>query len=422
MVGKRTWQFGASAGLALLIIAGFAPASPAETTRITPGKTLSANAADPFEGTFSNSQLTLTLKKQGNGYTGTAVLDGQQLRVRAEKVNDTTIEGTYDFEGTAYPFRAEVRGDTMTLRADGETISLSRRGSSAGADTKAPAANNPALRAGEFYEPVLGLKVFAPKGWKGTRTGGALLFGSDTISGLILVFPHDYTTTQELKQAARAGIQEEHFSLHIAGDFKPFESNGIAAEVEGIAEVTPIKGYTIGLTTKVGTGVVIVALVESGQYSPAYAGYAEEVARGVRFSVPKLPEFVKDWQQQLRGAQLQFLYSYFSNSPNPTNNGYKNFGSDSQTTRIQLFPDGQFTFRDSNRLSIDSSGEGYAGSVSTSGKDGGSGKWDVTADGNTPILRLKFDNGNVYEYRIEYRDRKLFLNGRRYFWTKIGED
>ncbi len=86
-----------------------------------------AGAADPFAGTFSGGGLTLTLRRSGDGYTGSATSEGTTYRVVAQRTGQM-LTGSYEGNGMALPFQAMVQGDVMQLAAGGGTYTLQRQG------------------------------------------------------------------------------------------------------------------------------------------------------------------------------------------------------------------------------------------------------------------------------------------------------
>lgn len=87
---------------------------------------VSQGGGDPWTGTFSNSQLTLTLRRQGAGYEGTAEVNGQSFPVTAQ-ADGAGLAGSYrDTDGTTYGLSLTRNGDGVTLVVDGVTVQLAR--------------------------------------------------------------------------------------------------------------------------------------------------------------------------------------------------------------------------------------------------------------------------------------------------------
>ena len=83
------------------------------------------NAADPYAGTFTNGEVTITLSRQGQGYGGIAIYQGAQFPLQAQLMGDR-ISGMYQVQGQALPFQAQVQGDLMMLATSDGTVQLQR--------------------------------------------------------------------------------------------------------------------------------------------------------------------------------------------------------------------------------------------------------------------------------------------------------
>ena len=87
---------------------------------------------------------------------------------------------------------------------------------------------------------------------------------------------------------------------------------------------------------------------------------------------------------------------------------------------IDLCEEGWFNFRSSSFTSI-TGGAAVSGNVIGQGK--GNGQWEVGENrSGQPILILRFHGGDVKEYVLSYPDRKMHLDGYRYFHTWTGEN
>jgi len=86
-----------------------------------------AAAADPYVGTFSDGNVTITLSRSAQGYTGVATAQGQQMPLVAQNAGDR-ISGSYQMNGVALPFQAMVQGNAMVLATNDGTLQLQRTG------------------------------------------------------------------------------------------------------------------------------------------------------------------------------------------------------------------------------------------------------------------------------------------------------
>jgi hypothetical protein len=82
--------------------------------------------ADPFVGSFSGDNLTLTLQGANNTYTGEMNFGGQTFPVQAT-ANGTTLTGTFSSGGNTFNFTATLQDTALTLVSDGSTFNLQKQ-------------------------------------------------------------------------------------------------------------------------------------------------------------------------------------------------------------------------------------------------------------------------------------------------------
>ncbi|MEQ8415928.1 MAG: hypothetical protein RIB71_15725 [Imperialibacter sp.] len=263
-----------------------------------------------------------------------------------------------------------------------------------------------AQQTGVVDYPTLGIRFTIPDGWKGAESGEVFLMGSDTQPGLIILMTHQESQIQNLKTQAEAGLVDEGISLQKAGDFEKVGSEGIGAEFSGNIQGTQAKAYIAAVVNPFGTGVTVVAATDVPNYSSLYKQLAKEVAGSLQFSQPKEPPVTEEWRQTLQGAKLTYLDSYSSS-------GFDSYGGYSDHEEILLCGT-RFTFYKNSRMSIDTGGA-YASSLD---KSNNAGNWTVTTNASgVPLLHLQYDNGDVSDFELEYKETKTYLNGYRYFRT-----
>jgi hypothetical protein len=231
---------------------------------------------------------------------------------------------------------------------------------------------------------------------------------SNATPGLILMMNNEYTTLEEMRQEAQAGINDgQGTALSPVAGLSNLSNTALAGVFKGTLEGTPVKAYVIGLLNPNGSGVSIMSVTTPEQYGEAHQQAAEALYRSVAFYKPKVPPVVDQWRQNLQDVRLTYMSSYSSNS-------YGSYGGSNSKTVIDLCAQGYFTYYRSSSLSIDVGGA----FGNSSGQDDGQGKWQVVANAsNQPVLRLNFDNGEVYEYVLSMDGNKTMLNGNRYFRT-----
>jgi hypothetical protein len=261
--------------------------------------------------------------------------------------------------------------------------------------------------------PNLGISFTIPSGWVGQENQSGYLMGSYTDPGIILVMPHQTKDLNQLKGEATQGVHDDQgTSLMPDGPVQDFSNNGIEAFYQGTVGYQPAKAYAVGLINQYGTGVTIIAMTTTDQFSELHKNLAREVAGSVHFSKPVITESKSGWGDMLKNARLTYMHSYSSNTG--SYGGYTTGGGFSDKEVIDLCAQGYFNHSSSSSLSIDTGGA--FGHSSDSGQ--GSGTWKVIVNTQgQDVLQLNFYNGEVYEYVLSLEDNKTFLNGRRFFRT-----
>jgi hypothetical protein len=386
---------------------------------------------DPFVGTFAGGGLTLKLEKSADGYSGSALSEGQTLAVKAQQLNANTIQGTYSYLGLDLPFQAQIQGNQMTLvTSAGESYSLTRQGSQSQAATaqkkaaeatgSTNAGSKMALAPGEVGDPYLGLKFEAPAGWMSQKTEVGYVLGSQTQKGFIAVLLHQFSSVEQLRAEAQKGIAEEGTMMQLDGTVQNFGNNGVSASFAGIMENQAAKAHAIGLVSPFGGGITILAAVEKASFTDEYKKLAESIARSTHFFKPEAPPVTpvtKEWRETLAGARLTYLWSYYSGGGVDGS-----YAGGSQKTIIDLCAQGYFNYADNNQMAVDGGfGSGYNASGYSGGSNKGNGEWEVSMGGQQPILRLKFYDGRVHEYVLSYTDKKTYLDDKRFFRTYAGD-
>jgi hypothetical protein len=91
-----------------------------------PANPLGGNTADPFVGSFSGDNLTLTLQGANNTYTGELNFNGQPFPVQAT-ANGTNLTGTFSSGDSKFNFTATLQDTALTLVSDGSTFNLTKQ-------------------------------------------------------------------------------------------------------------------------------------------------------------------------------------------------------------------------------------------------------------------------------------------------------
>lgn len=271
-----------------------------------------------------------------------------------------------------------------------------------------------AQQTGKVDYPNLGISFTIPDGWVGQETDGGFMVGHYTIPGLILLSPHEVRTLEDMKREASMGMSDGvTIDLRLSAAIKTLAANAISAEYTGTIQGQSARAVAIGLINTEGSGVNIIAMSTTGEFSPALETAAMDIYRSLVLKKADTGDLIRQWKDGLANSRLTYMESYNST---PSYDGGIGGGMNSKTV-IDLCREGYFNY--SSQGSISLGGDGISGS--SSGSNRGNGTWSIEAQTGEAVLVLRFHNGEVKSYSLDYRDDKVFLNGTRFFRTTSGE-
>ncbi|MDN5205689.1 hypothetical protein QQ008_30170 [Fulvivirgaceae bacterium BMA10] len=268
----------------------------------------------------------------------------------------------------------------------------------------------------EFQE--LGLSFDIPEGWLGQLDGEHVLLGSHSQAGLMIAFENNSKTVSELKQIALQGFEIKGAYLDPVGDIVIKNAKRVEGMYQGMFNNNLVKCYAIGLINELGSGMTILMLAKSTEFTDAQKAAADELAGSVKFFQSNDSELTVQWKNRIMGRQLKYMYSLVDYDINGEG------GSSSRDILIDLCHNGQFTYYSNSNISVDTGDEGidtgdaevYRGSTFSNSTNDSRGTFQIYSYDNEAVLELTFENGEVYEYDLSYESEDaILLNEIRYF-------
>ncbi len=249
----------------------------------------------------------------------------------------------------------------------------------------------------EFKE--LGLSFDLPQGWNGQLYEDKIILGHYAIPGMILLTENPINNAKEMKALAMQGITEEGIVFKPVSEFKLISPNRVEGFYQGYFNGTEVKVFVIGLINGLGKGVNIIILTEFGKFTNQHIAAANELATSVKFYQSKDSATTLNWKNKIAGMKLKYMN---------THGGVTGF---STAKSLDLCSDGSFYYYGNDHSSFDSgSGFGYANS-----NNEGQGKYSIHSAVNQAFLSLKFNSGDVYEFKLSSELGKTYLDDDRYF-------
>ena len=281
-----------------------------------------------------------------------------------------------------------------------------------------------AQQTGDIFYDQLGIGFTIPAGWVGQEANGMYLMGSHTIPGLLLVMPQESPSVESLKTDLSNGYTDAMgTNLMPVDGLTDLGRQSFGTVYAGTLEGQPAKGYVIGAFNSLGQEVYVLAVTLADRYTDAHETAAKAVWKSLRFEAPKVVQSTAtntgaapkgwDWKYELSGVKLTYKESYYSStySDGGISGGYE------INNVFDLCPAGYFVYYGSNNMSAG----GHSSTAYSSGSNQGSGTWDVNEKNGQAVLTLQFNNGEVWTYNLEWKDKKLWMNGKRYFRTWTGD-
>jgi hypothetical protein len=227
-----------------------------------------------------------------------------------------------------------------------------------------------------------GVTLTLPAGWKAVERDGAVLLGSDTEAGLILVRFARKTGLASLRQMYAEGLQEDGAYLFPSGaatEQRAGANAALAGDLAGAAgDGTALQARALGVMSTFGDAVIVLGITTPPQ-AAALRPRVEQVAASLAFAKPR----------ELPAASfLAGDYWVYSGS-----SGY------STERKLTLCQDGRF------HRGSESGGSGrltnqygdVTGTYGAVGTTGGAGRWSASGDQRSGTLILQGADGRTDE-------------------------
>lgn len=249
----------------------------------------------------------------------------------------------------------------------------------------------------------LGVSMTVPAGWRGqlAPSGEALVLGSTTVPGLLLVMVEPATLDQAKAAMAEPVVLDPTATLVPTG--APVVDGRRVRASYRVPQQPGMAGRGLAVVGEHGAGVALLAAGPEAQ-GDAYVALLDGVAGTLKFGPPSAPAPAAapapatssgPWATSLRGRRLHYLY---------TNNGF------SDEWKLDLCADGTFRYRTSS-----SSSSFQTGSLSMSGRDGG--VWTVAGD----RIHLVYADGSTEDATLSGGGRAVYWSGTK-TWVEDAVD
>jgi hypothetical protein len=376
-------------------------------------------AAPAAVGSWQGEGILLELSQDGPALKGRLVMEGQAYPVRAQ-AGPPGIRGTLSLGAEEYPFEATVSGSELRLVSEGASYRLQRLGGIAGgspgqgADPGAVGGTASSAPEGEWFRmPDNGVEVQLAQGYRMLKPyQGGYVIGSDTLPGMVLVFPSATVSQEEIDRAATQGLMEG--TVQVAPSGAPREvspeggGRGVVVPIEGTMEGSPVKGLLAGYRGGAGNGVAILA-VTSPESWPRMQAAAELMSTRVRFTKPEVSPRLANARAELAGKSL--VWAYNSNQVAQNADGYYVGSAVNTFEAWHCCANGRGRYEGARSMSYQ--GGGIFGS-SESGPGAWDGSWSLDAQGEDFRLTFRFDDGSSQGWTVSVDAAgEVYVEGRK---------
>jgi hypothetical protein len=380
--------------------------------------TLQSNNGSNFtlEGSVSEGMAAGICRMEEGGVFFEAYLDGQDLTLSLIEPDEYNMP---DYDRAQYlVFTKSTKQNnpnvqsispleqlTRTKEQEQQTIRQDKPAQYASkAETQpSPPSGFAAIPAG--YETVSdeinGYAFLKPSGWNHQVSEGYILLGSNTVPGLILTFPHQGRSFQEMLQEMSTGIQEEGIHLTLSSQVQQLSSSMANCYYQGIVQGEQAKAYGIGVLNPKGGGIFILAISTPDKLGSEIESAANSISKHTSFTSPKAGD-----QDLVRHFSGEWAWS----------NGYR-------TEWMMFYPDGSFSDQYEAAYSGNTT-DGWGNQTGNWGATNQStsrGRWSIQGNRDAGVITVISRDGTQtrYEYRVfvengEKYYREYMFNGYHY--------
>ena len=241
-------------------------------------------------------------------------------------------------------------------------------------------------------EDRYGVAIDLPEGMTAKQFQAGYLFGDPSLKGLMLLLFHRNQTLEELKTDIYAGFFDESgFNIQVEGQIQDISDHMVLAHYKGVADNKPAKGFSIGLLSPYGGGILLAAIAGESEFSEDHMDRVEDLARSIAWYEPQIRSGEEEWTAFLQRKQLQV--------------------ADSATDGLTLL---EFDDQDAFTCRFGNADPAFAFESFEAGGANLRGQWEVVELMDEYYLKLTFFNGEQQQYRLRLLEDYLLLDEQRW--------
>lgn len=352
--------------------------------------------AQDYTGSYAaandqGGQTVVTLQQVGQQVTGTIAGNGNTFQVEGV-TEDGAIVGAVTGSMGGFYFQAELDDGQLYFTLIEPDANGQPNYDAATTLVFARQAGAAAMRGAGGGNPLAGATAQDP--WVGTFSDGNLTLqlqgAGGSYQGVAQLSGQSFTVTvsgsgTQLTGSFQAADGQYPLTLTQAGSSVTLSSGGTTYNLQraGAAAANPLAGGVQGAAGAQPQPYPVPQQQGGGLHDGTQVG--------------------REWAEFLAGKKATQMSSYSSGSA----------GGYSSRTDVHLCANGQFALSGNSSVSVDVGGAyGYSG-----GDSQGSGTWRIITQGQLAGIELRYANGGVEQFRLDYQDGATYVNGDRWYVT-----
>jgi hypothetical protein len=163
------------------------------------------------------------------------------------------------------------------------------------------------LSAKKIYNDVWGFSVDIPKQWVYEQNSEGIFLGHNSIAGMIMLYPHELKSKQELKDLMRQGLNEDDGYLRLEGELKKYGKDGYVGSYRGMYQMQEVVAKGYGRLSPYGGGAIVIAMSTPQAFTKQLNGAAVAMVRSLQYkksdSSDVMKKFVGKWTTMTRYSE-----------------------------------------------------------------------------------------------------------------------
>ena len=246
------------------------------------------------------------------------------------------------------------------------------------------------LHAQNISNAMWDFSLDTPPNWQYQDNADVILLQSNTTAGLIIVYIHNFSTKEALKNAMRQGLNEEEGYLRLQGKLHNFTKTGYEGDYTGMYQMQMVKAKAFGRVVSQNGGATVIVMSTPESFSKELINAGKFIANSLKKKKQNKLQNSADINQRFIGK-----WSYYSKY---------------RESHVYLYPDG--TYSDSSSSSFGNSDASVGAVWGAASDTQGRGHWQAVGNAKSGKIIFILPNGerSVYPYSVHTENGEIYWN------------